>query len=355
LLSLKETNMEFRTMDSKDYYQVLGVAKTATAEDIKKAYRSLARKYHPDTHPNDKEAERKFKEINEAYEVLGDADNRRKYDRFGAGWRNFQTPPRGGGSGSAGTSGGDPFAWQRRSSASGRGAGASGKASGSASGGTGSTGAGSGGTQDFFNDFSSVFGSKNTSSGSGANSGGGFSDLFNSVFSKKEQEIPLEITLREAFSGVQKTVTVHNKKIQLNIKPGIEHGKRLKIPNPAGGAKTGTSKEKEDVYVVVNIAPDETFKRNNDDVKMEVFIPLYTAVLGGEVEVTTLSGKIKLKIPAESQSGATLRLKKLGMPKYSNPEERGDLYARLIIHIPKALSDKERDLFKQLAKLRSGG
>lgn len=333
-------------MDSKDYYRTLGVSRTASADEVKKAFRNLARMYHPDTHPNDKEAERKFKEINEAYEVLSDVDKRRQYDRFGANWQRFQTTT--------------PFSGSQQRRAGQRPAGFSSSSSGSsasgfgarsnagAAGGAKSTNAGSG---DFFSGFSENYGSKNT---------GGFSDIFGSVFGKKQDDstIVLDISLQEAFLGVQKTVSVQGKKILLNIKPGIESGKKLKLPSPTPQTATGSSsKPIADLFVQVNIQPDPRFERKGDDLETEVSVPLYTAILGGDIEIQTFSGKVKVKIAPESQSGSKLRLRGLGMPRYgaqsgSLGTERGDLFARLLVQVPKQLSEKERELFRQLIKLR---
>jgi curved DNA-binding protein len=337
-------------MDSKDYYRTLGVPRTASTDEIKKAFRNLARMYHPDTHPNDKEAERKFKEINEAYEVLSDADKRRQYDRYGVNWQRFQNVPFGG----AGTS--QRRSGQRTGGFSSTSAGFSGAGFGAQRpSGTGGAGGGaSGAGKDFFSNVADNVGSKSSS---------GFSDIFGSVFGKKHDDstISLDISLQEAFTGVQKTVNVQGKKIILNIKPGIESGKKLKIPNPsAAQAQTATgagSKPPLDVFVQVNVQPDPRFERKGDDLETEVSVPLYTAILGGDIEIQTFSGKVKVKIAPESQSGSKLRLRGLGMPRYGTQEvtaavERGDLFARLLVQVPKQLSEKERELFRQLSKLR---
>lgn len=337
-------------MDSKDYYRTLGVPRTASTDEIKKAFRNLARMYHPDTHPNDKEAERKFKEINEAYEVLSDADKRRQYDRFGVNWQRFQNVPFGAGA-SQRRSGQRPGGFSSTNSGfSGAGFGAQRPS------GAGNTGGGASGStnKDFFSNYSDNVGSKTS---------GGFSDIFGSVFGKKHDDstISLDITLQEAFTGVQKTVNVQGKKIILNIKSGIESGKKLKIPNPnAGQAQTATgagSKPPLDVFVQVNVQPDPRFERKGDDLETEVSVPLYTAILGGDIEIQTFSGKVKVKIAPESQSGSKLRLRGLGMPRYGAQEptastQRGDLFARLLVQVPKQLSEKERELFRQLSKLR---
>ncbi len=402
-------------MDSKDYYQTLGVPRYATAEEIKKAFRGLARQYHPDTHPNDNNAERKFKEINEAYEVLGDVDKRRQYDRYGANWQRysgtgfgaasqrrsttrptgasgFSSRPTGAGSGFGSGFGGNA------SSGNGAGAGASSNFGSNASGsaqGSGFGGNGSGASGSKF-DFGDVFSkTKNNPNFSG---NGGFSDIFGSVFGKNNQSdntIMLDISLQEAYVGTQKTITVQGKKVQLNIKPGIEHGKKLKIPNPnlqsaskdasaanastanASTANTSTantstantstandssqtetkntgklSDKLSDIHVQINIQADVRYTRRGDDLETEVNVPLYTAILGGEVEIQTFSGKVKLKVAPESQTGTKLRLKGLGMPRYAMQDQRGDLYARLLVNIPKSLTEKERELFRQLSKMR---
>jgi curved DNA-binding protein len=331
-------------MDStKDYYKVLGVSKTATADEIKKAYRSLARQYHPDARPNDKAAEQKFKEITEAYEVLGDADKRKKYDRSSSDARRYQRFSS------------DAAGWQART--------------GSRTGSTSSsrpngarTGSDTGSSEDLGDVFRDI---RNRFSGTANRAGGDFSEFFNSVFTKDDTakstatqpvEIPLDITLKEAYSGVEKTLTVQGKKLKLNIKPGIERGKKLKIPKPASSADAASvPQHHSDIVVVVNVLDDPQFQRDGNNITTDLYVPLYTAVLGGEAELTTLGGKVKIKIAPESQGGTKLRLKGLGMPVYGKPNERGDLYARLILQIPKSLTDKEKELFRQLAKLRERG
>lgn len=353
-------------MESKDYYRTLGISRTAPPEEVKKAFRHFARMYHPDTHPNDKEAERKFKEINEAYEVLSDPDKRRQYDRYGANWQRFQTAAPFSSSNSQRRAGQRPSGFSSSSStssssssssssgfagrsATGASASSSGNVGGGASGSTSGSARASGG--DFYGNFSDTMGKKNS---------GGFSDIFGSVFGKKNDDsaVVVNISLQEAFMGVQKTVNVQGKKILLNIKPGIESGKKLKLPNPTAQTATGSgAKIPADVYVQVNIQSDPQFERKGDDLETEVSVPLYTAILGGDIEIQTFSGKVKVKIAPESQSGSKLRLRGLGMPRYGsqNPtasSERGDLFARLLVQVPKQLSEKERELFRQLTKLR---
>jgi len=334
-------------MEVKDYYKVLGVPKTASADEIKKAYRTLARQYHPDARPNDKAAEQKFKEITEAYEVLGDIDKRKQYDRTGGGRFQRQNP--------------SDFNWQQWAknnttrSTGGRTGATGARSTGSTN--TGKTATGSGTTSgagkpqedlgDVFNDIRSRF------SGAANRAGGDFSDLFGSVFGndKPDADLHVDLTLKEAFTGAEKTLTIQGKKIKLNIKPGIEDGKKLKI---ATGDKTSDKTIPKEVYVVVRVLADAQFQRQGNDLTTDVYVPLYTAILGGEAELTTLAGKVKIKIAPESQSGSKLRLKGLGMPIYGKPDQRGDLYARIMIQVPKQLTEKERELFRQLAKLRGG-
>ena len=336
-------------MESRDFYRILGVPRTATHDEIKKAFRTLARSYHPDARPNDKEAERKFKEINDAYEVLGDPDKRRAYDRYGAHWQRFQHSPF-----SSATAGGTgAYSRQQRAGATGSarqggfgGANAYGQRAGAAGGADSGDAKGAG--SEFFSQFSDNFGAKNA---------GGFSDIFGSVFGKKQSDAPIavNITLQEAFTGAQKTVIVQGRKIMLNIKPGIENGKKLKVPLPPADASAENAKPS-DVFVQVNVQTDPRFERKGDDLETELAVPIYTAVLGGEVELQTFSGKVKVKVPPESQSGSKLRLRGLGMPRYGSTsakgEERGDLFVRILAQIPKQLTEKERELFRQLAKLR---
>ena len=304
-------------MEFKDYYKILGVDKKATTEQIKTAYRKLARKHHPDVNPNDKEAEAKFKEATEAYEVLSDPENRKKYDTLGSNWRQHRQ------------SGGraEDYNWQQWYS--------------------GAPGGGQrqyeyrGDSDDFFQ--------------GGGN--GGFSDFFSSIFGRRgaaqqmkgqDFEATAELTLEEAFAGTQRILTVDGKSIKISIKPGIRDGQKLKLSGKGGQGRGGPNG---DLYIVIRIAPHARYERKEDDLYVRVPVDLYTALLGGETEVQTLSGAVKLKISPESQNGAVLRLKGMGMPKY-NSKERGDLYARLDVQLPKKLTHEERELFQQLAELR---
>lgn len=313
-------------MEFKDYYKILGVERNASLDDIKKAYRKLAQKYHPDRNPGNKEAEEKFKEINEAYEVLSDPEKRRKYDNLGTSWFNFQQ--QGGRADQFNWS--DWFAYEpvgtRRSRRTG------------------------------FSYLDEILGS-----------GGTFSDFFEKIFGfnfgdftrqgqtkakttrdSKDIKTELYITLEEAYKGTSKIIEIEGKKIELKIKPGIVDGQILRVPlrNVFGGNHTG------DLLVTVRIQPHKKVERKGDDLYVEVPIDIFKLILGGESKIRTFGGLIKFKIPPRSQNGTILRLKGQGMPKYNNPNERGDLYLKLVAKIPENLSDKELQILKEMQQSR---
>lgn len=313
-------------MEYKDYYKILGVNRNAEEKEIKKAYRKLARQYHPDVNPGDKAAEEHFKDINEAYEVLSDPEKRQKYDRLGSSWQQWQR------------TGGDPrgFDWSQWSS-----------------------GAQPGGVRVEYRDLGDL----------GDLFGGGFSDFFQSIFGgmgaprtgfegarqarpRRGQDYtqPVEITLEEAFQGTTRMIQKDGRRLEVKIPPGVKTGSKVRVagegsPGIAGGASG-------DLYLEVNILPHSIFEREGDDLRCEVPVNLYTVVLGGEVKVPTLGGEVMLNIPPESQGGRTFRLRGKGMPNLRNPQKRGDLYARLRIEIPQKLSQREQELFRELASLR---
>ncbi|GIV34295.1 MAG: molecular chaperone DnaJ [Chitinophagales bacterium] len=310
-------------MEYKDYYKILGVDKNATEEQIKKAYRHLAKKYHPDKNKGDKVAEEKFKEVSEAYEVLKDPEKRKKYDQLGANWKQFQQS-----GGSA-----EGFDWSQW------------------------TGPG-GATFHFEGDPHAFFGS-----------GSGFSEFFETIFGGmggarrgrsgfggqtkgyKGQDYQAEITLtlEEAYHGTSRIFEINGKKIRITIKPGTEDGQLLRVKGQgAPGIRGG---EAGDLYVKVRIAPHPRFERQGDDLLQTFPVHLYTAVLGGEAEVPTLSGQVKVKIPAGTQNGKVLRLRGKGMPKYNRPNEYGDMLIKIQVVIPERLSAEERGLFEKLKKL----
>jgi curved DNA-binding protein len=297
----------------KDYYKTLGVAKTASTKEIKSAYRKLARQWHPDVNPTrKKEAEEKFKEISEAYEVLSDPSKRKTYDSLGSDWqqraRNFQGGVR---YGAPAGDGGVQFDFGDL---------------------------GEGGFSEFFQ---SIFG------GMGRAGGGFTTRTRRSRGSDVESEI--ELTLRDAYSGGKRQLRLSTgKSLEVTIPAGVRDGQRIRLAGQgepgSGGAANG------DLYLIVRIAPDPTFKREGDDLRVEQPVSVYTLVLGGEVTVPTVTGKIKVKVPAGSQNGRQLRITGKGMPKLRGGGA-GNLYVTLIAQLPTNLTEKERELFEQLAKL----
>ena len=302
-----------------DYYKVLGVDKNASTEDIKKAYRKLARKYHPDLNPNDKEANKKFQQINEANEVLSDPENRKKYDAYGENWKNAEEFEK---------------ARQAQSQYAGRGA------------------------QDFRGFTEEDFSGSDYSEGR-------FSDFFESMFGRSEGKgrssqvkfrgqdynAELRLTLREVYHTHQQILTVNDKKIRITIPAGVENGQVIKLKGHGGPGVNGGPNG--DLYISFVVEDDPEFKRQGNDLFTTEELNLYTAVLGGEIMVETLSGKLKVKIKPETQNGTKIRLKGKGFPVYKKEGEFGDLYVTLEIRIPTNLTEKEKELFKELAKLRS--
>lgn len=309
-------------MEFKDYYKVLGVEKTASTEEIKKAYRKLARQYHPDTNKSDPNAENKFKEVTEAYEVLSDVEKRRKYDNLGNSFsRHRQT---GGGS--------EDYDWSQWFDNASR---TRSKPRGQTVGDFFSTG---GGLSDFFE---KIFGSGFTQKSG-----------FNYPPTRGEDiRAELEITLQEAFDGTTKQVNTGTSTIELKLKPGIADGQTLRVSGKGSQGKHGGLAG--DLIIVVKIAESKKISRTGDDLYIEVPVDLYSAVLGGNTKIKTYGGLVNVKIPPESQGGKVLKLKGQGMPKYgSSSGERGDLYVTLQIKVPKSLSDEEKELFARLKALR---
>jgi len=305
-------------MDYIDYYKVLDVTKSATEAEIKKAYRKLARKYHPDLNPNDKEAEKKFKEINEANEVLSNPENRKKYDKYGKDWKHADEFEK---------AGYDPNQQQSRQQS---------------------------GSQYSGGDFSGF--------GGGDFSGSDFSDFFNSMYgggrSRSQSKYrgqdfnaELELDLASAYTTHNQSLTVNGKNIRITIPAGVENGQIIKIPNHGGPGVNGGPNG--DLFITFSIANNSDFKREGNNLYADAPLDLYTAVLGGETFINTFDGKVKIKVPAETQPGTKVKLKGKGFPIYKKENQFGDLYITYTIKIPTKLSDKEKELFEELAKLRN--
>jgi curved DNA-binding protein len=311
-------------MNYKDYYKILGVNKNASADEIKKAYRKLAIKYHPDKNQNNRQAEEKFKEINEANEVLSDVEKRKKYDTLGENWKSYER------------TGADPgdFDWSQYKQQQQRGSGNYQPDMEFEFGGTGFS--------DFFEQFfGGGFGGRNTSGkGNGARASRG-----------QDYQLDLNITLEEAYTGTTRQFETDGEKLQIKLKPGMYDGQQLRIKGKGG--KSRNNGQRGDILAFVHIAKHPHFERRGDDVYCEIPVELYTAVLGGKVQIRTLKGLIKIEIAKESDNGSVLRLKGMGMPKYDKPGIFGDLYAKVKIIMPKNLSSKETELYKQLSAIRN--
>ncbi len=308
-------------MEYKDYYKTLGVDKSADEKEIKKAYRRLARQFHPDMNPGDKAAEARFKEINEANEVLSDAEKRRKYDELGQNYQRWQQ--------TGGQSGG--FDWNQW------------------------TGGRPGGTRVDYGDINDLFG------------GSGFSDFFEAIFGSmaagaagreraggasaggRDLEQEVEITLEEAFSGTQRLMEVDGRRLEVKIPAGVKTGSKVRMAGE--GLPGGRNAGRGDIYLLIKVLPHATFERRGDDLHCEVPVDLFAALLGGEVRVPTLAGPMALRIPAATQSGRVFRLSGQGMPKLRS-EVRGDLYAKVRVMLPDKLTEREQQLVRDWAKLR---
>ncbi len=316
-------------MDYKDYYQVLGVSKSATDKEIKQAYRRLARKLHPDVNPNNKAAQDKFKEINEAYDVLSDAEKRKKYDALGANWQQYEQYQRTGGQG--------PFQW------------------GNAYGGAGNSQYRTVTAEEFQN----LFGG-----GSADADLGGFSDFFRTFFGGfeggarsqtrprrgQDLEESISVSLQEAFSGTTRLAQKEGRRLEVKIPPGVKTGSRIRYAGEGAPGIQGGSPG--DLYLRVQVEEPANTERRGDDLYSEVGVELYTLILGGEAFVPTPKGQLALKVPPESQTGKTFRLAGQGMPKLSQPNTFGDLYVRVHPVLPERLTPAERELFEQLARMR---
>lgn len=294
-----------------DYYKILGIDKTATDADVKKAYRKLARKHHPDLNPNDKEAEQKFKEINEANEVLSHPENRKKYDQYGENWQHSEEFEK---------------AQQQRQSY------------------------GRGGQQGGFEGFSG---------------GGDFSDFFESMFGNRaaggrgrtsaskggDFNAELHLDLKDVYTTQKRELTINGKNIRLTIPAGVENGQVIKISGMGGEGRNGGPKG--DLYITFTIKNHTKFKLEKHNLYSTVDLDLYSAILGGEITVDTFDGKVKLKVLPGTQNGTKVKLKGKGFPVYKKEGVFGDLYITYQIVIPTQLTEKEKELFEELMKLRN--
>lgn len=308
-------------MEYKDYYKTLGVKRNASEGDIKQAYRKLAMKYHPDRNPGNKEAEDKFKDINEANEVLSDPKKRARYDELGESYQQWQQ--RGGDA--------NNFNWDDWFAKSQR-----------------------GGTRVDVGDFADIFGGE-----------GGFSDFFSSIFAGMQgqpgggrpsgtrrtapqqpriYEQPVKISLLEAVEGTIRILQFDDKKIEVKIPPGAKTGTKVRVK--------GVGPNRSDIHLVVEVQKDSRFDRKGDDIYTDVSVDLYTVILGGQIKVATLKGDVLLSIPPETQSGKTFRLTGRGMPLLKKPNQFGDLYVKVKILVPTMITADERKLFEQLRALR---
>lgn len=318
-------------MEYKDYYKILGVSKNASQEEIKKAYRKLARKYHPDANPGDEKAEEQFKAISEAYEVLGDEEKRKQYDQLGANWQQYQR------AGSSGDQGSDFEDFMRQQ------------------------GFGGGGGQrsyTYTGDFDDLFGGGFSDFFESFFGGGGFSNRSSAFAGQREQQrqsrgqdlrANMEVDMATAYDGAEKIITVNQQRLRIKIKPGIHDGQTLRLKgkgNPGSGGKAG------DLLLTVYIKDQPGYERNGQDLYINLPVGLYKAVLGGEVEFSVFGHQLKAKIPAGTQGGTNLRLKQKGFPEHGNPNKRGDLYLKIHIQVPKNLSSEEKKYFQALASMR---
>ncbi|MCE8614330.1 J domain-containing protein [Bacteroides fragilis] len=304
-----------------DYYKILGVDKNASQDDVKKAFRKLARKYHPDLNPNDPSAKDKFQEINEANEVLSDPEKRKKYDEYGEHWKHA-----------------DEFEAQKRARQH--------------------AGAGGGGFSGFGGDGGSYWYSSDGEGFSGGDAGG-FSDFFESMFGHRggggrggsgfrgqDFNAELHLSLRDAAQTHKQVLNVNGKQVRITIPAGVADGQVIKLKGYGGEGINGGPAG--DLYITFRIAEDPVFKRLGDDLYVDVEVDLYTAVLGGEKVVDTLEGKVKLKIKPETQNGTKVRLKGKGFPIYKKEGQFGDLIVTYSVKIPTSLTDRQKELFREL-------
>ena len=317
-------------MEYKDYYRTLGVDKTAKQDEIKKAYRKLARQYHPDVNPDDPNAEEKFKEINEAYQVLSDEDKRQKYDRFGSQWQQYQQ--RGGRS--------EDFDWSQWTTQ--RQPGGSQYRTVSQEEFEQMFGGGLGGFSDFFE---TLFGGMGGAR-SARRTNPSYAD-FQGSQRGHDIEHKVQISLEEALYGTTRLLTFEDgRRIEAKIPPGVKSGSKVRLSGQGSGGARGSG----DLYLKVDVSTHPNFKRDGNDLRMDQPISFFTALLGGEVRVATIDKEVALTIPAGTDSGKTFRLNGLGMPKLGDPQKRGNLYVTVQVQVPKNLTDEQKEQFIKLQK-----
>lgn len=312
-------------MEFKDYYKILGVDKTADAEAIKKAYRKLAAKWHPDKNPGSKPAEEKFKEVNEAHEVLSDPAKRRQYDELGSSWNRP-----GGFGGTGGFGGFEGFGGRQGGRGTGR--------TYSAEDIEDLFGAQGGGFSDFFETF---FGGR----GPGAGAGGRMSRR------GADYQADVEITLEEAYHGARKILDLNGRKLRLQFKPGIADGQVLRLPGKGGAGQNGGADG--DLHLRIHVVPHPAFERRGDDLHMNLPVEVQDAVAGRQADVQTPKGGLKLKIPPLTDNGKVFRLKGQGMPVYGKEGAYGDLYVTVQLRLPRNLTARETEAFREMAQARS--
>lgn len=314
-------------MEYKDYYKILGVERNASQKDVQRAYRRLARRHHPDVNPGDEQAEERFKEVNEAYEVLRDPEKRPKYDQLGAQWRDWRRRGR------------DPsgFDWGQWATPPG------------------------GRVHVEYGDLGDILGRMGTG-------GRGFSEFFEAIFggafaeqgrqtqaSRRgaDLEHPVVVTLQEALQGAKRILELDGRRLEVTIPPGVDTNSRVRMSGLGAAGRAGGPAG--DLYLRLRVAPDPRFQRRGDDLITQVEMPLHVAMLGGEAPVETLQGPtIMLKIPPQTQPGKIFRLRGKGMPRLRAPQQRGDLVVKTNVELPEKLSARERELFEELRRLREG-
>lgn len=306
-------------MEYRDYYKILGVPRAASAEDIRSAYRKLAKQFHPDRNPGNKQAEDRFKEINEAYQVLSDTEKRSRYDQLGESYSQWQQ------NGAPGS-----YDWGQWAASQG--------------------GGGRGGAQQV--NLDDLFGD------------GAFSDFFRSIFGGTDMgqslrgrtsraapalQQPVTVSLQEASSGTQRTLQIGSRRVDVKIPPGVRTGTKIRVSgaNPARG-EAGSA----DIYLILDVAEDPIFERDGDDLHSHITIDVFIAMIGGEVEIKTLSGNVVLTIPAGTQPDQVFRVGGRGMPVLKRPQTSGDLYVHLKVQIPRQLTARQRSLLAEAAKLK---